>query len=275
MRKFIRLIALILLLPCTSALAGPPARKWTTYVDFSFEYKQRQLVDSSDERVTQHFKVPGPGLLRTTFIQEPFHSTQVRRTDSGHFDVSLSAGGAQLGYPAIARFQEPKAEQDGVPIRWCAVGEVLEAQPAWVAFIPPVNYQMTWQLGCKIRMVVEFSPGLLSPGEKPSPSAAYLGGVEPPPVGKIRYYDVGVIDEQGRRSGVIRPQWVIHPDGTIVGPGVWHAQYTKTPDGTLNVKLTLDSNGAQEAFTIKLSSDGFIAYKNGKPYRWGKLTRTE
>lgn len=275
MRRFLFFTVLCTVWPWATGFSQPP-RSWTLLVDYSGQYLKKQLGASPDPRTVQNFKVPGAGLLRTTFVEMPFHSTQVRRPDTGVFEVSPSEGGAQLGYPALFRYQEPKVEQDGVAARWCSVGEVLKGQPAWVSFCPPVSYPSTWQWGCKFRMVVEYSPGALTPGEKVEPSAAFSGqpGNEKR-TGKVRTYEVGIIDEAGGRSQAIAPPWVIYPDGKIVGPGVWHATYSSLPDGTLKVKLSLDSNGAQDDFTLQLTDTGFTAFKNGKPYRWGRLIRSE
>lgn len=119
-------------------------------------------------------------------------------------------------------------------------------------------------------MVIEFSPGLRQSGEE-------FGPPEPKSPSKIKasYYEVGVFDAQGRRSGPVGPQWVIYSDGRIEGPGVWQGQCRKQTDGNMNVKIALIANGAQDEFTPDFTKDGFVAYKSGKPYRWGRLIRSQ
>jgi hypothetical protein len=66
--------------------------------------------------------------------------------------------------------------------------------------------------------------------------------------------------------------WVFAKDGTVSAGGIWKGVWASAPDSdTLKVTIIMLQGGATDTFEVTfLTSNWFVATKNGKLYRVGK-----
>jgi hypothetical protein len=275
-------ITMTLLLSCLlgfNSIAAGTGRTWTVLGETSGEFKQKAVdhgANRPDPPVTIKFNVPGPGVLRVTCWQRPYYSGISPET--GVMDMTRTGDTSMLCY-GLFSLLDPKVPQNGAPFMTCSAGKVMKAQPAFVEFRAPVNYSYNTQLGCAVRLKVEFSSGLPTAGENFAPTGVSATSaattttntsktVKPGPFAKRTSYKVGAI-ENGKKIGAAQVPWVFDPNGTFEAPGLWKGTWTRQSDGSL--KAVMSNNGVTDELVIRFDGNSFTATKNGKPYRWGSL----
>lgn len=90
----------------------------------------------------------------------------------------------------------------------------------------------------------------------------------PTGISKTTRFRAGAI-VNGQKLGAAAVPWVFHPNGTFEAPGIWQGTWSRQSDGSLRAIMTC--NGVTDDMVIQMSAGGFVAYKNGQPYRWGTL----
>ncbi len=266
------ILILIIVLGVSTSLSLAGGRSWTVLGEASGEFKQRP-VDRSGNRpdapIRVSFKVPGPGVLRVTINQKPYYSGIASET--GCVDMTRKGDSSMLAY-GLYWSTDPVSPQAGQALTTCMAGQVNQTQNAVVEFRAPVNYGFNTQLGCAVRIKVEFSSGLPKAGESFVPTSSGANKNQkaglPALLNKKSSFRVGAI-VNGQKIGAAAVPWVFNTDGTFEAPGLWKGTWTLLPDKTIKAKMAY--NGVTDNLIIRFTDSGFTAYKDGAAYRWGSL----
>jgi len=74
----------------------------------------------------------------------------------------------------------------------------------------------------------------------------------------------------GVRGGFHHAPWIFSPDGFVRAPGFWVATWHHKKGNTINVSIIVNGKVADNFDVAFMNTRTFIAYKNGRTYRWGE-----
>ena len=83
-------------------------------------------------------------------------------------------------------------------------------------------------------------------------------------------WNVGVYDRNGARGAVHPVPWEFRADGSVFAGKLWTGAWKLREGNTVSVVIT-HQNASKDSFEVNFLTDRqFIAFKNGKPYRYGQ-----